>query len=246
MDTLLTRSSNIKSKSSATIHLRSVHGALQSVNKDLLCHFSPYYTAALTGPFAESTQQIFHVPLSGKQLSILITWLHTGLLSLQTWEREDRIKLYIFADFVDILALRRQIMTEKGRMERYREVNLVFSHLPTTSPLRRRVVEYYANHWIPEDDRYDAISALDITIHREFFREVVESENRDKAIGSSGCCCCSNVCYFHEHESEEEWFASTYLRFLVVNYKWLTGKSACGQLPKSRKPEKEYFTKGRY
>ncbi|CAD0112098.1 unnamed protein product, partial [Aureobasidium uvarum] len=213
-------------KSSATIQIRSTYGAVQSVNKELLCYFSPYYAAALNGRFAEANQQIFHVDLSGKQLHVFTNWIHTGRLDLHSWEREDRVMLYIFADLVDILALRRQIMTEKGTMERYREVGLVFLHLPSSSPLRRRIVDYYANHWKPEDDRYDSIGALDIAVQREFFQEVVESENRAKANRQWGCSCCTNVCHFHEHESEQEWFAT------------------CGQLPKSRKPEKQYFTKG--
>ncbi|KAH0366384.1 hypothetical protein KCU65_g5369, partial [Aureobasidium melanogenum] len=212
-------------KSPVIIQLRSVHGAVQSVNKELLCHFSRYYKAALDGRFAEAHQEIFHVDLTGKQLHVFINWLYTGKLELQPWEREDRVKLYIFADMVDILALRRQIMTEKGRMERYREVGLVMSHLPSNSPYRRRTVDYYANHWKPGDDIYDPISSLDITIHRMFFCEVVQSEARAKANGHSRCSCCANVCNFHEHESEEEWHAT------------------CGQLPNTKKPEKQYFTR---
>ncbi|KAG9524732.1 hypothetical protein KCV07_g1652, partial [Aureobasidium melanogenum] len=216
---------HMKIKSSKTIQLRSVHGAVQSVNKELLCYFSPYYAAALNGRFAEARQDIFHVDLSGKQLQVFINWIYTGKLELQSWEREDRVKLYVFADLVDILALRRLIMTEKGRMERYREVGLVMSHLPSSSPYRRRMVDYYANHWKPEDDIYDPISSLEITIHRMFFCEVVQSEARAKANRHSGCSCCTNVCNFHEHEDEEEWHAT------------------CGQLPNSKKPEKQYFAK---
>ncbi|CAD0100204.1 unnamed protein product, partial [Aureobasidium mustum] len=215
----------IKSRSPETIQLRSVHGAAQSANKALLCYFSSYYAAALNGRFAEARQDIFSVNLSGKQLQVFINWLHTGKLELHSWDREDRVKIYIFADLVDILALRREIMTEKGRMERYREVGLVISHLPRNSPYRRRVVDYYANHWKPEDDMYDPISSLEITTHREFYREVVQSEVLANISGRTGCSCCTNVCNFHEHESEEEWNAT------------------CGQLPKLRMPEKQYFTK---
>lgn len=68
------------------------------------------------------------------------------------------------------------------------------SHLPSNSPYRRRTVDYYANHWKPEDDDYDPISSLDITIHREFFREVVQSEALAKTGARSGCSCCTNVC----------------------------------------------------
>ncbi|KAH0335692.1 hypothetical protein KCU81_g8928, partial [Aureobasidium melanogenum] len=212
-------------RSSGTIQLRSVHGTVQSVNKALLCYFSHYYAAALNGRFAEASQEIFRVDLSGKQLHVFINWISTGKLELQPWEREDRVKLYIFADLVDILALRRQIMTEKGRMERYREVGVVMSHLPSNSPYRRRTVDYYANHWKPEDDIYDPISSLEITIHRTFLCEVVQSEARAKVNRHPGCPCCANVCNFHEHESEEEWHAT------------------CGQLRNTKKPEKQYFAK---
>lgn len=116
MNALLMLQSHIKFRSPEMIQLRSVHGAVQSVNKALLCYFSSYYAAALNGRFAEARQEIFSVDLSGKQLQAFINWIHTGRLDLHIWEREDRVKLYIFADLVDVLALRRQIMTEKGRM----------------------------------------------------------------------------------------------------------------------------------
>ncbi|KAG9644703.1 hypothetical protein KCU77_g15050, partial [Aureobasidium melanogenum] len=116
-------------------------------------------------------------------------------------------------------------MTEKGRMEKYREVGLVMSHFPSNSPYRRRTVDYYANHWKPEDDIYDPSSSLEITIHRMFFCEVIQSEVRAKANRHSGCSCCTNVCNFHEHEDEAEWHAT------------------CGQLSNSKMPEKQYFAK---
>lgn len=186
---------------------------MQSVNKELLCYFSPYYHAALHGRFAESRQKIFQVDLTGKQLHVFVNWLHTGRLELHSWDREDRLKLYIFADFVDILALRRQIMTEPDRMEKYREVGVVISSLPGTSPFRVRIADHYAHHWEPEDDKHDSISALEITSHREFFDDIKKSYARVDPDEAAGCPCCGNPCRYHEHINEEEWEASMYQRF---------------------------------
>jgi hypothetical protein len=211
---LLISSSRIKIASPATVHLRSTYGALQSVNKELLCYFSPYYHAALHGRFAEAHQKIFDVDLTGKQLHVFVSWVQTGRLELHSWDREDRVKLYIFADFADILALRRQIMTEPDRMEKYREVGVVISSLPSASPFRVRIADHYASHWEPEDDKHDSISALDIDSHRDFYNDVVESDTRMAARTDAekryGCPCCGNPCRYHEHLNEEEWRASMY------------------------------------
>jgi hypothetical protein len=209
---LLTLSSRIKCTSPAKIHLRSTHGALHAVNKELLCHFSPYYKAALHGQFAEAHQEIFGVDLSGMQLHVFVNWLHTGRLELPSWDREDRVKLYIFADFLNILALRRQIMTEPDRMEKYREIGVVISYLPSTSPFRMRIADHYANHWLPEDDEHDPISNMDDDTHRDFCNDKLESNVRAKAKKHDGCPCCGNPCRYHEHISEEEWMASMYPR----------------------------------
>lgn len=212
MNVLLTFSSRIKVTSPDTVHLRSMYGALQSINKELLCYYSPYYHAAIHGRFAESRQKIFQVDLTGKQLHVFVSWLHTGRLELHSWDREDRIKLYIFADFVDILALRRQIVTEPDRMERYREVGMVISSLPSTSPFRTRIADHYSNHWEPEDDKHDSISVLDIVSHREFLDDIKQSDCRAIAnrFNLVGCPCCGNPCRYHEHVNEEEWKASMF------------------------------------
>lgn len=207
---LLILSSRIKVRSPAKIHLRSTYGALRSVNKELLCYFSPYYAAALHGQFAESRQVIFDVDLTGNQLHVLINWVHTGKLDLLDWDREDRIRLYIFADFTDILALRRQIVTHRDIMEKYREIGVVLSSLPSTSPLRMRIADHYANHWVPADDIHDSDEVLDIASRREFDNDVVQSKDRAKNRGHAGCSCCGNPCRYHEHVSEEEWKASMY------------------------------------
>jgi hypothetical protein len=207
---LLILSSRIKVRSPTQIYLRSTYGALQSVNKELLCYFSPYYAAASHGQFAESRQEIFDVDLTGKQLHVFINWVHTGKLDLHDWDREDRIQLYIFADFTDILALRRQIVTHRDIMEKYREIGVVLSSLPSTSPLRMRIADHYANHWVPADDIHDSRDTLDIGSQLEWNNDLAQSKDRAKNKGHAGCSCCGNPCRYHEHINEEEWRASTY------------------------------------
>jgi len=194
--------------SPAKIQLRSLQGSVQTINKSLLCYFSKYYRAALNGRFAEAHQQVFDVDLSEQQLKVFIGWIYTGRLELPNWDREDRVMLYVFADFTEILALRRQIMTEEGRMERYREVSLAFTHLPDNSPYRKRIVDYYIRHWTPEDDRYDSFDLRNIATYGDFFYQVMHGQAQEKSLKHAECPCCRNPCNYHEHEGEEEWEAS--------------------------------------
>ncbi|KAI5204563.1 hypothetical protein E4T39_03514 [Aureobasidium subglaciale] len=217
---------HFKNKSPDCIQFRSVQGELQSTNKALLCYYSTYYAAALDGQFAEAHQKVFDVELSDKQLKVFVDWIYAGQLELLAWEREDRLMLYIFADFTDNLAFRRRIMTESARMERYREVGLALSSLPSKSPYCQRIIDHYAKHWRPEDDKCDAIKNIpEIVVHGDFFYEVLVRQSSVKGVKLESCICCSNVCNYHEHESEEEW------------------RATCGQLTNSKKPEERFFSK---
>ncbi|KAI5242673.1 hypothetical protein E4T43_04676 [Aureobasidium subglaciale] len=200
---------HFKYKSPDCIQLRSAEGELQSINKALLCYYSTYYAAALDGQFAEAHRKVFDVDLSDKQLKVFVDWIYTGRLELLAWEREDRLMLYIFADFSDNLAFRRRIMTEDGRMERYREVGLALSSLPDGSSYCQRIVDHYANHWRPEDDEHDAVKNIpESVVHGSFFYEVLVRQLSVKGVKLEKCICCSNVCNYHEHESAEEWQAT--------------------------------------
>ncbi|KAI5255241.1 hypothetical protein E4T42_01951 [Aureobasidium subglaciale] len=217
---------HFKNTSPDCIQLRSAESELQTIDKALLCYYSTYYAAALDGQFAEAHRKVFDVELSDKQLKVFVDWIYTGRLELLAWEREDRLMLYIFADFTDNLAFRRRIMTEDGRMERYREVGLALSSLSSGSTYCRRIIDHYANHWTPEDDKYDAVKNIpEIVIHGDFFYEVLVRQSSVKGVKQEKCICCSNVCNYHEHEGEEEWRATR------------------GQLPKSKKPEERFFSK---
>ncbi|THZ91632.1 hypothetical protein D6C82_09880 [Aureobasidium pullulans] len=208
---------------SETIQLCSSQGSIQTINKELLCYFSKYYRAALNGRFAEAHQQLFNVDLSGQQLTVFTAWIYTGQLELLKWNREDRLMLYVFADFAEILALRRQIMTEEGRMERYKEVGLAITHLPDNSPYRKRIVDHYARHWKTADDRYDGWHPKDDAIYRGFWYQVWDVQAQEGWFKQPKCPCCRNPCNYHEHVNEEEWEAT------------------CGQLAGSKKPEEKFF-----
>ncbi|KEQ74815.1 hypothetical protein M436DRAFT_20836, partial [Aureobasidium namibiae CBS 147.97] len=79
------------------------------MHKELLCFFSPYYSAALNGKFLEAQKHQFEVDLSGEQLQSFVEWIYTGKCAQQQgWD--CYIYLYIFADQVDIIALRRDVL----------------------------------------------------------------------------------------------------------------------------------------
>jgi hypothetical protein len=86
----------------------------------------------------------------------------------------------------------------------------VLSSLSSTSPLRMRIADHYANHWVPADDIHDSRDTLDIGSQLEWNNDLAQSKDRAKNKGHAGCSCCGNPCRYHEHINEEEWRASTY------------------------------------
>jgi hypothetical protein len=142
------------------------------------------------------------------------TWIYTGELTEVAWLRYD-IHLYIFADQVDIMALRRDVVSEfpyKGLMT-YDQIKLIVLNLTHNSPLRKFVLDSYVSHWEPTSDYNDPCvfdSDTDPDNHMAtFIYQVMKGiAVRKKDQGSIDCPCCSDFCEYHEHESKEEWKAS--------------------------------------
>lgn len=192
------------------------------VNKSLLCHFSAYFRALFFGGFAKSIQEEFSFDIQPHDAHIFEVWLRCGLLHADIRENKQPcfgtlLRLYTFADYYDIPALRRAIMLEFASPEikdyttypnfngvTMRELKYRLSGLPTTSPFYRWLLERYANcsrRGVPRA-RVLASEGLNTTFRqsRNLVLEVMV-DNRD----SRQCRCCHNPCDYHEHESEEEW-----------------------------------------
>ncbi|KAG9590598.1 hypothetical protein KCU77_g4103, partial [Aureobasidium melanogenum] len=204
--------------SEAMIELRTSCGFKSLVHKSLLSHYSRYYSVAVNGKFLEAKNTFFELELNKQQAEIFICWLYSGRLSdnLLRPDTKDLLDLYVFADKTDISALRRQIITalvnRRGVHMSLRSIIMIVNSVPGTSPLYRFAVEWYVHHWLPrkaENGRYDPDYE---ELPKEFlftvmcgFSEIRDNHQRMKRIL---CKCCTNPCYYHEHESQDDWVAS--------------------------------------
>ncbi|KAG9821868.1 hypothetical protein KCV05_g1049, partial [Aureobasidium melanogenum] len=113
------------------------------INKGLLCQFSAYFRAVFMGGFAESTQKSLDINLRPDDMWVFSKWLSSVL-----------VRLYTFADYHDIPALRRAISLKFAspyEWERFDtrvtelQVGTCLAELPTTSPFYRWLVEHWAH-----------------------------------------------------------------------------------------------------
>lgn len=183
------------------------------IHEELLCFFSLYYTAALKGEFLEAHKESFDVDLSGDDLQRFAKWIYTGDASDSITDASN-VRLYIFADQVDIMALRRTIISEfpAGCVLRYEMIKLIYTKLPDTSPLLKHTLACYIGHWEPGDDDNDPClldSEMDPdNLLANFVYQVLRGVALRESKDSPGCPCCKDICQYHEHSSKEEWKAS--------------------------------------
>ncbi|KAH0278493.1 hypothetical protein KCU91_g2427, partial [Aureobasidium melanogenum] len=203
-----------------------------SVQKELLCYFSPYYRAALKGGFSEAASKSVVLELDPMVCCMLVGWLYSG--KLPKWiEWAQILSLYVFADRTDMLALRRAIMTrivhiEVGdRIPRFEVAAIALNSLPSTSPLYRWLLNAYIHHWMADYE------TLDDTLPNWFLVDWVRGAAARKCeVTEDDCgrcpCCEYNACNYHEHENTEEWKSTCFAAkgckakrpdnaFLVVN-----------------------------
>ncbi|THZ97243.1 hypothetical protein D6C82_06565 [Aureobasidium pullulans] len=204
------------------------------IHRDLLCHFSTYYTALLKGGFAEAGTDNVTFELDRPQARMLITWLYSGSIT-EDARYHDIFDLYLFADMTDIRALRKSIMDhlhkhshEKGN-PRLKHVAKVLAVLSKSSGLVRWMVDRYARHWrVRISDEPKRKRAMEK--YKDFFIQVRAAQGKAKVYTcrSSQCCviedpCCDTVddtrgcgcshhtntpsqaCNYHEHANFDEW-----------------------------------------
>ncbi|PVH71817.1 hypothetical protein DL98DRAFT_577183 [Cadophora sp. DSE1049] len=85
------------------------------LHKNYLCHYSPYFRAALTGPFIESEdQQVKLEETSPSVFGIFVNWLYTQTLVNKSSEQplsSHLFKLWILADKLLIPRLQNDILS---------------------------------------------------------------------------------------------------------------------------------------
>ena len=236
----LTLASSAILESTETIKLVSSDGGDSLlVHKELLCFYSKYYTAALKGNFLEAQKDRFEVPLSSENVEAFVRWIYTGQID-DDMPVDDSIHLYIFADQMDILALRRPLLTglaEHALLD-WDAVKLILTSLPPTSQLHDWIVNSYVAHWeLDFDDDYPCpLNSEEDPDHlfANFIYKVMKGiavrDNSEDVSDRSECWCCSITCYYHEHTSNEEWEASMSTQNCVWSWAFFADEHlACGQ-----------------
>lgn len=184
-----------------------------TVHKELLCFFSPYYAAALNGKFLEAQKDQLEVELDGEGLRNFAAWIYTGELAK---DQSRNINLYVFADQVDILSLRRDTLSQisglRCEMPNYDDVKYVLENVTQQSQIYRWVVDSYVAHWLPTSDDNDKclLNSNSDSDHllANFIYDVLKGTALRKGVYCPEYPCCNDVCQYHEHFSKEEWEAS--------------------------------------
>ncbi|KAI4765858.1 hypothetical protein E4T52_02781 [Aureobasidium sp. EXF-3400] len=209
--------SDIISKSHDMIEIKSQKddsGSVFSVavHKELLCFYSPYYTAAIKGAFSESRQESFTVELDHRQTQMFVEWLYTGRCDSDPWQQINNHEvhsLYVFADQTDIIAFRRSIMTCLVRGGRVpptpSDMAKLVSQLPNDSGLRLFLLEEAVAEWRVGANR--RAMTEEEWKSRGYVREDFPEEFWDKLVyGQHGPYLPSCIaCDYHEHTDEQEW-----------------------------------------
>jgi len=191
------------------------------VHKRLLCHYSLYYKAAIQGQFQEATSNHFDLTLKTEHAEHFVRWLYSGQLSIQysALDIEELFHLYIFADEKDILALRREVMSELVKKEKvdlpYDLVALATNSLLPSAPLYKFLLDWHVQHWSPSEAAQSQHYSNYEVLPKEFMHLVMcKLAIRARATSNpvqSPCTCCNSPCSYHEHIDYGEWLSSKFL-----------------------------------
>ncbi|CAD0100286.1 unnamed protein product [Aureobasidium mustum] len=129
-----------------------------TINKRLLTRFSPYFKALLEGGFSERTKKVLSIDYKDFFLQSLQDRLCTGELSILEKYPHFKTGFYLFADFYNIPALRRVIMSAAVAHtydKPWHPINAARAvALPPSLPLYKFLVETYVRHRWMHEDRY--------------------------------------------------------------------------------------------
>lgn len=125
------------------------------VHKDLLCGHSPYFKAAFTSGFEETTTGIMKFPdLEVDVFDIFYNWLYRQQLFDENtdeseWpDTDDLLKLYVFADMARITILKNQIIDAVQSISTHTKglPTSMFPHVwdntTPTDPMRNLIVDW--------------------------------------------------------------------------------------------------------
>lgn len=218
-----------------------------TIHRELLCFFSSYYAAALNGKFIEAKNDRFEVDLSEEHLHAFADWIYTGSFNMEFLSETEEclyVNLYLFADQMDIIALRRSALSNLADQEplSWESVKVILMNLPETSLLRKFALDSFIAHWEPSNS--SMVPQLDNSTNSEyllalykFVGEVLTGVALRKfpVNDCTECPCCVNLCTYHEHENEEEWKESRFDTSNRLRSFLLTVKLACGQIKNAKR-----------
>jgi len=196
------------------------------IPESLLCYFSRYYNALLRGTFSEAGSDTITLELTEQQAKAFVTWMYSGQID-ESLYYADLFELYVFADKVDVPAMKKDIMTFIHKHSHDRgspdlgDAARVFSLLPESCGLVRWILDRFACHedFTPDTDFEFGMSIMAAGGKRHVFRcfntgMEIPADPCCNVIEQLGCDCSyrcrekvkkGQACAYHEHESVEEW-----------------------------------------
>jgi len=148
-------------------------------------------------------------------VDLMLKWLYTGNIDVPKGSVRELTLLYILADQLDLLPLRRtalnRIVRELCRHNHdvpcYHIIRLVCEHLPVSSPLHLWYLLHYVHHWNAFWESAQSRQYF-LGLPAEFLSKVMRAQARLGLHSLYEKPCCHDVCFFHEHSSAEERLAS--------------------------------------
>ncbi|THY02528.1 hypothetical protein D6D01_10284 [Aureobasidium pullulans] len=169
------------------------------IHLDLLCFFSPYYRAALTGVLLEAQHNTVILEMDSVCCNIFVKWHYKGCVpNDDPWAL---CQLYILADQNQNLALRRAILIQIVNVNFAPDLNYLnpaatVSLLPENSALTRYLLDRTSCHHRSQT----------IQIHTDMPVGFVETL---KELVKKPCHWLDNCpCNYHEHDTVEDWKSS--------------------------------------
>lgn len=198
------------------------------IPESLLCYFSRYHNALLRGNFSEAGSDSITLDLSAHETKAFVTWMYSGHFA-ESCDYPLLFDLYVFADKVDVPAMKKDIMTFIHKHSHHRGSPAVedavkaFSKLPESCGLVRWILDRFACHekYLQGTDNEFEVSVLaacgmrhefscrntGMTVHADPCCNVIEKLdcNCEFCVGRENKAKKGQACAYHEHESVEEW-----------------------------------------
>jgi len=181
---------------------------------ELLCQYSSRCRAVLQ--HEEPQSRVLELPGPLSTVEVLLGWLYTDEISTARGSVE-LAQLYILADQLEIPALRedafdrtvRELLRHEDLMvfPNPETLALVSAKLPESSSLRRWYLWLTVNHWDTSCDSAESKQYF-ASLPSEFSSTVLRMQAELHESPPKRCVCCHDLCFFHEHPSEEECLAS--------------------------------------